>query len=578
MQPTSDTPEVKARAFIDCEKQFHLGFLPTECANPLTATLENDFRRDRVAGVATLQRPDRSITPVMRKVFASDEYSALVDAFTRVLTAPKGRIIFSGCGATGRLSILLETIWRDFFVRRATELSDTELTLADRVESIMTGGDFALIKAVEAFEDYAQGGAKQVEERGIGPDDILVGITEGGETSSVLGTLQEASERGAACFLLFNNPTSLLWERLDRCRKAIDNPAITVIDLFCGPMALAGSTRMQATTSEQLVASAALETALCRTLPRFAPEAEENRADLYDALLDSLESAPVRKGLADAIAFEEELYRDGGKLTYLADECMLDLFTDTTERSPTFMLPPFCSTEERDLAPSWAFVKNPLMPTTTCWTHMMHRAPRCLEWSAEDYRALNMPDVARKPPRITNADLMRYPIGNEPAPERSDNLPLSAATVFTVGKPDADFLAAARAFPGAFTKRTELHVGKGAPALAKGESGLVAIPVEWKASPLEIWRHLAVKLSLNTISTGTMVRLGRVAGNWMSWVNVSNKKLIDRGVRLLSDLGKIPYEDACVRLFKAMDFVEHHDWGHGDKPSPVQVALREIQG
>ena len=577
MQPNPDTPEAKARAFIDHERQFHLGFLPTECANPLTATLENDFRRDRITGVATLQRPDRSITPVMRKVFASDEFSALADAFTRVLSAPKGRIVFSGCGATGRLSILLETIWRDFFIRRASELSADERALADRVESIMTGGDFALIKAVEAFEDYAQGGARQVAERGLGPEDVLVGITEGGETSSVLGTLQAASERGAACFLLFNNPAQLLRERLDRCRRAIDNPAITVLDLFCGPMALAGSTRMQATTSEQLVASIALETALCRVLPRFAPEAGGDGSDLYDALLDSLESDAVRKGLADAIAFEEELYRNGGKLTYLADECMLDLFTDTTERSPTFMLPPFRSTEERHLAPSWAFVKNPLVPTTTCWTRLMHRAPRCLEWTAEDYRALGMPDVARKPPRITSEDLLRYPIGNEPAPERSDDLPFSAAVVFTVGTPAPAFLAAARAFPGAFTKRAEIHIGTEPPASSEGESATVSLPIEWKASPLELWRHLAVKLSLNTISTGTMVRLGRVAGNWMSWVNVSNKKLIDRGVRLLSDLGKTSYEDACIRLFRAMDFVDRHDWGQKDRPSPVQVALRELQ-
>ena len=39
----SDAVKAKARDFIDNEKQFHLGFLPTEQSNPITATLEEDF-------------------------------------------------------------------------------------------------------------------------------------------------------------------------------------------------------------------------------------------------------------------------------------------------------------------------------------------------------------------------------------------------------------------------------------------------------------------------------------------------------------------------------------------------------
>ena len=52
----SDAVKAKARDFIDNEKQFHLGFLPTEQSNPITATLEEDFRRSTLAGVQCLQR------------------------------------------------------------------------------------------------------------------------------------------------------------------------------------------------------------------------------------------------------------------------------------------------------------------------------------------------------------------------------------------------------------------------------------------------------------------------------------------------------------------------------------------
>ena len=260
----TETARAKARNFIDNEKQFQLGFLPTECSNPITATLEEDFKRSTRAGIQCLQRGDRQMAITMRHVFASPQFHALVDAMVATLitpplthssTHPLPRIIFSGCGATGRLSILLESMWRDFFHRRAAELSAEERTLADRVASIMTGGDFALIRSVEFFEDYAEGGRRQAAALNVGEGDTFVAITEGGETSSVLGTLKYAAEHGAKCFLVFNNPADILRKHLDRCREAIDNPKVTVIDLYCGSMSVAGSTRMQATSSEQLLGS-----------------------------------------------------------------------------------------------------------------------------------------------------------------------------------------------------------------------------------------------------------------------------------------------------------------------------------
>ena len=357
----SESAKAKARSFIDNEKQFHLGFLPTEQSNPITATLEEDFGRSTLAGVQCLQRGDRQIPIVMRHVFAFPEFRSLVDSMVETLTTPNSstpnsqlphppRIIFSGRGATGRLSILLESIWRDFFHRRAAELTAEELALADRIASIMTGGDFALIRSVEFFEDYAEGGRRQAEALNVGEGDTFVAITEGGETSSVLGTLKYAAEHGARCFLVFNNPACLLRNHLDRCREAIDNPKVTVLDIYCGSMSVAGSTRMQATSSEQLLCSCALEAALCHVLPRFAKETASDYTLAFENLLAGLESPEGRAMIAGQIEFEKEVYEARGLVTYIADKCMLDLFTDNTERSPTFMLPPPRSNRDGHLA------------------------------------------------------------------------------------------------------------------------------------------------------------------------------------------------------------------------------------
>ena len=73
-----------------------------------------------------------------------------------------------------------------------------------------------------------------------------------------------------------------------------------------------------------------------------------------------------------------------------------------------------------------------------------------------------------------------------------------------------------------------------------------------------------------------MVKLGRVAGNWMSWVDISNKKLVDRAIRLISELGKLPYEEACYALFDAVEAMAQEDWSNREKPSPVQYTLARI--
>ena len=529
----SETARAKARDFIDNEKQFQLGFLPTEQSNPITATLEEDFRRSTLAGVQCLQRGDRQIPITMRHVFAGRRFAKLVDSIVETVTGPKGRVVFSGCGATGRLSILLESMWRDFFHRRAAELSTEERTLADRVVSIMTGGDFALIRSVEFFEDYAEGGRRQAAALNVGEGDTFVAITEGGETSSVLGTLKYAVEHGAKCFLVFNNPADLLRAHLKRCREAIDNPNVTVIDLYCGSMSVAGSTRMQATSSEQLLGSCALEAALCRVLPRFAKETAADYTAAFENLLAGLESPEGRAMIAGQIEFEKGVYEAHGLVTYLADTCMLDLFTDNTERAPTFMIPPLRSNREKDRSQSWAFVKNPLHATEACWTEMLRRRPRCLEFTSEDARSLGMPQsFIDNPPPIKYSDLVTYMIGNEPAPERLDGCPRAVAVVLNVPGADTAFADAAARLAADWPERRDFTF---------------AFPIA--DSPLEIWKHLAVKLAFNCLSTGTMASMGRIAGNWMSWVSMSNKKLIDRCIRLLSELGHLGYEESAQRIF-----------------------------
>lgn len=60
----------------------------------------------------------------------------------------------------------------------------------------------------------------------------------------------------------------------------------------------------------------------------------------------------------------------------------------------------------------------------------------------------------------------------------------------------------------------------------------------------------AQKLVLNMISTATMIQLGRVKGNKMVDMQLSNVKLIDRGVRMIMSEIPVEYEVAAELLKK----------------------------
>jgi len=58
----------------------------------------------------------------------------------------------------------------------------------------------------------------------------------------------------------------------------------------------------------------------------------------------------------------------------------------------------------------------------------------------------------------------------------------------------------------------------------------------------------ATKLVLNTVSTGVMVQLGKVYGNRMIDVSVTNSKLEDRAIRIISDLTSLSREESAKLL------------------------------
>ncbi len=260
----------RAKKFLSEEQAFRLGQLLTESSHPKTVALSETVRLNVAAGIRLLQSVDEEILPAAERIFQQENFQELVDAFLDALKAHK-RIYFVGCGATGRLSILLEAAWRRFWqdIKQnhpgiLVRIPDME----DRTFSVMAGGDFALIKSVEGFEDFQDFGRFQLKQTGVQTGDIVIAITEGGETPFVIGAAWQGLDAGAKVFFVYNNPTDILRSYVQRSRQIIDQPRVTKLDLTTGPMAIIGSTRMQAVTAELLIIGSALESALIQYLQK----------------------------------------------------------------------------------------------------------------------------------------------------------------------------------------------------------------------------------------------------------------------------------------------------------------------
>jgi N-acetylmuramic acid 6-phosphate etherase len=471
------------------------------------------------------------------------------------------------------LSIQLVSIWRDFWQRQP------DRQFEDRAFAVMAGGDFALIKAVEGFEDFTAFGKRQIADLGVSAKDVVFAITEGGETSFVIGTAWQGVETGAKVYFVYNNPDDILCQHVQRSREVILEPRIEKINLTTGPMAITGSTRMQATTIQLAVLSTVLEMAVRILLD--PQQGGERAASVPEQVLQwlkeahaTLKSPALLQSLGKLTELEQSIYRQGHKNNYFADHFGIDMLTDTTERSPTYCTPPFRKFDDTNATESWAFLFMPQAETPAAWQYILKHKPRCVEWTEADIRGLvdeqKAPRTIEIVRKISYAELMRFKVGLDGLPHRSLRAGdcavgiVSEAGIDALLKPDGfhriqlEKARAAGARTGLifFGKPGSIREVEAFLAGWDRQCQVVLVPVPDTGLLLNGITRLMVKMLLNALSTCTMVRLGRVMGNYMIWVVPSNLKLIDRSTRYIQRLTGLEYRPANQLLFEVIEYVE----------------------
>lgn len=593
----------RSNAFLEIAGQFKLGELLTESSHPVTAQLSEVAERDIAAALRLLFEVDGDVVRKYREFTDSGRAQVIANAVVASLRSG-GRIFFTGCGATGRLSIQLASIWRDYWQRarlgtgcpETTGYSDIRCfgtpcpeTYEDRAVSIMAGGDYALIKSVEGFEDFTQFGRKQIADAGVRAGDVVFAITEGGETSFVIGTAWQGVDAGAKVYFIYNNPDEVLIEHVQRSREVIEDPRIEKINLTTGPMAITGSTRMQATSIQLSVMLAILEAAIRRLVPDPQPPAPNPLVEMHAVL----RSRELLAQLARLVAMEESIYRHGHRINYFAGRFAIDVLTDTTERSPTYCTPPFRKFDDSESGESWAYLFVPASDSPSAWRFVLKREPECIVWSEQEVRSMVAEETAERQygivKKIGLSELMRFRIGLDGLPTRVPRPGDGAVAIVhetekdALLQPDGFFrkhleeARAARARTGLIYFGSESSIPEIAGFVAEWNPECIAVlvPLPETGLLLDGITRVGVKMLLNALSTCTMVRLGRVQGNYMVWVVPSNLKLIDRATRYVSGLTGLGYEEANRLLFDVIEYIEPRM--KSDQPYPPVVVMSTLR-
>jgi len=582
------SPSPESIDYVQNKTQFQLHNLLTEQRHPKTWNLSEVVRQGFLPGLKALLAVDEDITKKLENFsYEMKTCEELTKAFEESFLGHK-KIYIYGCGATGRLAKQMESsFWRPFWKKIKSERKiwtklKTQLgeSIEDRLMGEMTGADKALISSLEGLEDLQLIGRLQLEEKKIKKGDLVICVTEGGETSSVIGTILAALdlwkkegnfdplESRKSLYFIYNNPDSTLLP-LERSRRVIEEPGISKINLTTGPQAISGSTRMQATTIETFVIGTILETALERTLRKFLTKKEMSHLGFESSLSleERLGNFPnilnqLKKSLPSISLFTEmeaKTYEEGHFTTYFANRGLITVFIDSTERSPTFRLLPLDTVKEKQRR-CWVQLWTSATNLQEAWEKFLGRTFRGLS-SAFYERAF---EEEIEDPFLKKAALESLKNAGDDQQFLYD-FSLSESNLSWRGPKAGDLGVCVlispeekeledehshfRDFLRLFIKEKARIAGLAISDKSYGEieeiikkilefnlrkeGCLVVVNVSSKNDPFHLNQQIALKMLLNAHSTAVMTYLGRVIGNTMTNVSPSNLKLVGRATYLV---------------------------------------------
>jgi N-acetylmuramic acid 6-phosphate etherase len=161
-----------------------------------------------------------------------------------------GRLIYVGAGTSGRVGVV-----------DASECPPTYGVPFEMVQGMIAGGEGAMFRAVEGAEDKTEDGARDIDLKNVGENDVVCGIAASMRTPYVIGAVKRAKERGAKTLYVTTNPRKNL--ELPEYKHLADAVDVAIC-AEVGPEVVMGSTRMKSGTAQKLILNMITTTAMIR--------------------------------------------------------------------------------------------------------------------------------------------------------------------------------------------------------------------------------------------------------------------------------------------------------------------------
>ena len=197
----------------------------TEKSNPATTDID---LMDSFHIAQAINNEDKKVALAIGKVLPEigRAIEMIAEAFQK-----GGRLAYFGAGTSGRLGVLdASECWPTFGVEHGM------------VSGFIAGGDKALRLSVEAAEDSSEFGLSDLSAFAPTPNDVIVGISAGGNPQYVLAILEEAKKAGCRTIGISSNPEAKLKPLCD----IFINPIV-------GEEVLTGSSRLKSGTAQKMI-------------------------------------------------------------------------------------------------------------------------------------------------------------------------------------------------------------------------------------------------------------------------------------------------------------------------------------
>lgn len=202
-----------------------LNLIKTEQRNSKTTHIDTMSTLDMVR---LINEEDQKVALAVGE---EDEHIAAAVDIIAAQLRQGGRLVYIGCGTSGRLGVL-----------DAVECPPTYSTDPDEVIGLIAGGNDAIFRAKEGAEDDAGQGEADLKKINFSSRDVLVGIAASGRTPYVLGAMEYARKQGAHVIGISCSSGS-----------PVEQAAEIAITPIPGPEVVTGSTRMKSGTAQKMV-------------------------------------------------------------------------------------------------------------------------------------------------------------------------------------------------------------------------------------------------------------------------------------------------------------------------------------